>query len=182
MPTPPTAPAPELVEDDLEIPGLVLLADGGELPPPPGSATIASPDDEPEDDPIPPVGEVILPTGTPDIIPEEWLDEDEPEETQELIEEEPRAVEEVRQVQQERILNTPYKPQERTPSVVGSPEYKRLINKINELEKRQRSAEKNVLILAALCGLLFWQFQKLQKSLDWDGPVDAVPAVSDFIE
>lgn len=89
----------------------------------------------------------------------EHLDFDPRDEIQELVDDVPPAP-------------APKAPTAAPKLLTTSPEYQRLVQRINGLEKRQRSSEKNVLILAALCALLFYQFQKQSKAdlSEWDGP------------
>jgi hypothetical protein len=169
-----TAPAPEVVEPDLSVPGLQVQADGGHLPPPPSSAVQT--DDEPEE------------PDEDELAVEELTEEEEAvvalaeaaEPSPEPVKAPTAAAHAAAKPEPGIILtdeppDPPARPQ-RPPSVVDSPEYQRLIGRINEIAKRQRAAEKNVLILACALAFVLYQLQKRPEPLALP---EEVPALLD---
>lgn len=144
-----SAPAQEIEDADLTLPGLEVPADEGIVDPPPSSAVEAA--DEPLEDTS--EGDADFDIDT--------LIEDLPDEIAETPKSEPVLV----------SRETSSKP------LTQSPEYRRLAGMVDEIAKRQRSAEKNVLILAGLLFFLMWKLQKLEKALETDDIIEgtAVP-------
>jgi hypothetical protein len=171
---PQTAPAPEVVEPDLSVPGLEVQADGGHLPPPPGSAVATDTPEESDEDEVDveelteeeeaivasveAAAEPSLLTATqlPGDIHAAAKDEPAPNEPLPPASRQRWVDEVLRPGAPPRVEQRPQGP----PSMVDSPEYQRLIGRINEIAKRQRAAEKNVLILAFALAFVLYQLQK----------------------